>query len=49
MLGEKRNLREIQETPRKIFIQLIENATANSSGFVAIGGVKYKIFSAKFL
>jgi hypothetical protein len=32
MLGEKRNLRQILETPCKIFIQLRENATANCSG-----------------
>jgi hypothetical protein len=49
MLGEKRNLREIQETPCKIFMQLRDNASANSSSFFAIGGVKYKILSAKFL
>ena len=40
MLGEKANIRELQETPSKIFIQLTENATANCSGFVGIGGVQ---------
>jgi hypothetical protein len=34
MFGEKRNLREIQETPYKICKQLRENATANSSGLL---------------
>jgi hypothetical protein len=32
MLGEKRNLREILETPCEIFIQLRGKATANCSG-----------------
>ena len=40
MLGEKGNFRERQETPCKIFIQLRENATVNSSGFVGMGGGK---------
>jgi hypothetical protein len=49
MLGENRKLRKIKETSCKIFIQLRENAAANCSGFVVIGGLKHKIFSAQFL